>query len=122
MVARAGVHIGLKLAEQRLDVHFIDEDHVVHGRKRSNKDGTRAFRENRPAFAVQPSRTGIRVDSHDEPVSLSSRRGQIANVARVQHIEDAVSENDSTPCSAVLFKHFVQTATGEDLFARVHSE
>jgi hypothetical protein len=40
----------------------------------------------------------------------------------VKHVENAAREDDFPPPTAVFLEHFVQTGTGKNLFARIHSD
>ena len=48
------------------------------------------------------------------------RRLQIAHVAHVKEIEDAVGEDDLAAGAAMLVDHVVEAAAGENFVARVH--
>ncbi len=80
----------------------------------------RALGEDRAALSLQPPRARIGIHAHDEHVAFGLRRLQIAHVAHVEQIEDAVGEDDLAAGAAVLRDQVVKAAAGKDFVARVH--
>ena len=61
---------------------------------------TVALGNDRPVRTFVGAHGSIRVDGDDEYVAFGPGRLQIANVARVEQVEDAVREDDSAPAAS----------------------
>src|SRR5271155_5753385 len=59
VVGAFSMYVGLKLAQQRVDIEFVENYDVIHRREGRNERGARAFRQNRTACALQRSRARV---------------------------------------------------------------
>jgi hypothetical protein len=119
-IGAPGMHVRLELAEQRLHVRIVENDHVVHGGQRGDQSRPSPLGKNGPAFAFQFSRTPIGMNRNDEQISFGARGAEISNVADMKQVEYAACENNSASRATMLFEHFMQTAAREDFFASIH--
>ena len=122
VIGAFGVDVGLEFAQQRIYVELVENDDVIHGAKSGYQRGAGAFGEDGAAVALQFPCAGIGIDSYDEQIAFGARRLQIADVAHVQQIENAVGENDFAAGAAVLFEDRVQSFAGDNFFAGVHAD
>ena len=121
VVGPFGVNVRLNFAEQRHNVELVENYDVVHKFQRGDERRTRTLGENWAAFAFQFSGTGIGIDSDDEKIAFLFCGLQVANVADVQQIEDAIREHNFAAGMAMLIEDAVQTFAGNNFFASIHS-
>jgi len=88
------VDVGAQFLEKSFDVGLGKNYDVVHCADSSDEKGAGLFVENGTAGAFEKASTGIGVDGYDEDVAFGFRTGQIAGVADMERIEDAVGEDN----------------------------
>src|SRR5271165_3885936 len=68
VIGPLGMNVRLELTEERVNIQFIEDDHVIHIGKGRDQRRAGAFRKNGTPFALQPSRAGIGIDSDEEDI------------------------------------------------------
>ena len=121
VIGALGVDVGVNFAEKMFYVELVENYDVVHKFQRGDERRTRTLGENWAAFAFQFSGTGIGIDSDDEKIAFLFCGLQVANVADVQQIEDAIREHNFAAGMAMLIEDAVQTFAGNNFFASIHS-
>src|ERR1700733_5164132 len=94
VIGAFGVNVGLKFAEKLLYVGLVENDDVVHGLESNHHRREGAFGEDGPALTFQVAGAGGGINADDEKVAFGARRLQIAYMADVEQIENAVGEDD----------------------------
>jgi hypothetical protein len=95
IVGALGVDVGAQIFEKFFDVGFGKNHDVVHGAESGDEEGTGLFIEDGAAGAFEPADAGIGIDGDDEEIAFSFGGGEIAGVADVERVEDAVGEHNA---------------------------
>src|SRR5580700_5483554 len=114
------VDVWLKFAEQRVDVELVENNDVVDCGQRCDDRCAGSFGHHRAAGAFALLGAGIGVEGYDEDVAFGLRALEIADVADVEQIEDAIREDDFPVGAPVFFENSVEAFAGEDFFTGVH--
>ena len=85
--------MGLKRRDDGVRRVFVKHDDGVHARKRSENLSAFGLRRHRAAGALDGAYRPIGVEPNNERVAEGSGLLEIAHVARVQEVEDAVCED-----------------------------
>jgi hypothetical protein len=94
------MNVRAEVFEQRLDARLTEEDYIIDGAKRSDKERAGVFIKNGAAGAFQRADARVRVNSDDEEVAFAARAFEITDVPHVERIKTTVGKNDAL---AVLF-------------------
>ena len=89
------VDVGAQLLEKIFDVGFREYDDVVDGAKSGDEEGAGLFVEDGAAGAFECANAGVGIDGDDEEVAFGFGGGEIAGVADMERVEDAVGEHDA---------------------------
>jgi len=89
------VDVGLQFFEEFFDVGLGENYDVVDGAESSDEKGAGLFVENGTAGALERTNAGIGINGDDEEIAFGLRGAEIAGVADVERIEDAVGEDDA---------------------------
>ena len=81
--------------EQLFDVGFGENYDMVDNPESGYEKGAGLFVENGTAGAFERADAGIGIDGDDEDVAFGFCAGEVAGVADVERIEDAVGEDDA---------------------------
>src|SRR5579862_7641263 len=114
------VDVGLKFAEERVDVELIENNYVVYRGQRCDDCCAGSFGHHRAAGAFALLGAGIGIERDDEDVAFRLCGLKVANVADVEQVEDAICKDDFSIGAAVFFEDSVEAFAGEDFFAGVH--
>ena len=87
--------VGTQFFEQFFDVGFREDYYVIHGAEGGDEKGAGLFIENGTAGAFERADAGIGIDGDDENVAFGFCAGEVAGMADVERIEDAVGEDDA---------------------------
>src|SRR5262249_29735364 len=94
----------------------IEDDHVVDHLQRRQHLGAIALPDQRPAGALaEPPRRAIAVETDHQHVTERLGGTQVADVAGMEKVEDAVGEDDAPPGAALRRQAAPQGGEGEEL-------
>src|SRR5579862_3119585 len=120
VIGALSVDVGLKFAEERVDVELIENNYVVYRGQRCYDCCAGSFGHHRAAGTFALLGAGIGIERDDEDVAFGLGGLKVANVADVEQVEDAICKDDFSIGAAVFFEDSVETFAGEDFFAGVH--
>ena len=86
--------VGLQLADDRLRRVLVEDHGGIDGRERGNHFGALVFRIDRPRRPLVRTNRSIGIDADDQRIAEGAGSVQIADVTRMEQIEDAVGEDD----------------------------
>ena len=87
-------HVRLERRDERVRRVLVEHDRRVDRRQRGDDLGAFGLRRDRPAWSlVRPNRP-IRIHADNQRVAERPRVLQVAQMARMQQVEDAVGEDD----------------------------
>ena len=94
VVGALGVHVGAEARDQRVGGVVVEDDHRVDRAQRA--DQLRALRRghDRPARALEAADRGVGVEPDTSTSPSAARRPEVADVAHVEEVEDAVGEHE----------------------------
>jgi len=95
VVGAFGVDVGAQFFQQFFHVWFRENHDVVHGAESGDEEGAGLFVEDGAARALERADAGIGIDGDDEEVAFGFGGGEIAGVADMERVEDAVGEDDA---------------------------
>jgi hypothetical protein len=95
IVGAFGVDVWTQFFEKFFDVGFGENDDVVHGAESGYEKGARLLVEDGAAGPFQRANAGIRINGDDEEIAFGFCAGEIAGVADMKRIEDAIREHDA---------------------------
>src|SRR5467141_218879 len=86
VVGALGMNLGLQFSQQRVDVEFVEDDHVVHRHKCRHERCPRSFGENWAPVTFKLSGAGVRIDSNYQQVAFGARGLYVTDVSGVEQI------------------------------------
>jgi hypothetical protein len=95
VVSAFGVDVGAQFFEEFFDVGFGKNHGVIHGAESGYEKSAGLFVEDGAAGAFQRADAGIGIDGDDEKIAFGFGGGEIASVADVERVEDAVGEDNA---------------------------
>src|SRR5208282_5069956 len=95
VVGSFGMNLRAEVFEKRRDTWLAEEDYIIDGAKRSDKERAGVFITNGAAGAFQRTDAGVRIDADDEEVAFAARGFEITDVSHVERIKTAVGKNDA---------------------------
>ena len=98
VVGALHLHVGPERADDRHDVLRLEQDDVVHAAERRDDLGALGRGDDGPSGPLVCKRAeDVAVHRHDEEVALPARALEVAQVADVEQVEQAVRERDGGP-------------------------
>jgi hypothetical protein len=114
VVGAFGVHVRAEGFEERLDVGFAEEEHVIDGAKGGYEIGAGVFGKNGPAGAFESADARVAIHRDDEDVALAAGAFEIADVPDVQRVKAAVREHHALAAAFVTGKKLAETIAGNN--------
>src|SRR5262245_16974381 len=117
IVGALGMDIGLERLEQRVHARLVEQQHAIHATQRRHQTRPLRARLNRAPRALERMGGTIAVDRNDQSIPERAGAGEIANVADVEQIEDAVGEHDALAFGLPRLDRFDRVRARHHLFA-----
>jgi hypothetical protein len=114
------VHVGPERAEECLDAPLPEDGDVVHALEAGDELGALLFRHERARRALERPGGGVVVHGDDQHVGLRGGSLEVAHVADVEDVEQAVRERDGSAGPAMRGRGLEEAGPVEDLVLRAH--
>src|SRR5262249_9738926 len=121
VVGPLAVDVGPQLPQERLDVGPVEDGDERDAGASGDQLGALGLRDDRPAGALQRAGRDVGVHGDDEAVGLGGGRLEVAEVADVEEVEEAVRERYRAPRVAPESGAREEIGAADDLRAGAHA-
>ena len=116
VVCALGVHVGMNFREKFPDIETAEKYNVIHRAHRGDELRASCFGQNWAARALENPSAVIGIERDDKHVAFAARAFEITHMADVQHVKNAVRQDNALSQAAVFCEPVEQDFPRDDFF------